>query len=306
MPRFPNEYSQISGLQSWSTPCNRVGSEEAAMRARSIYRAVTLAVMTVMATITWMASAAKRSFWRDLGAVPGASMGFKPQGLTIAGRWLMFTDHRYDTGSTLYRLNKETLAVEGTAEMPREATHPGGLAWDGSRLWAVDYNANRLYAIDAEKSFATGRAVVVASYPTHLRRTSALAFVLHNGVPFLAISDFGAPVVSRTYLLPIDRVGQLNDRPLREVASFSYDNGGFSQGLTSDGRFLYEALNRVGRDEIRVLRVDDRGVTVVARFDAPGDDVEDLAFDGETLYTSDEGTFRFYATQIVRDFTRAP
>jgi hypothetical protein len=107
--------------------------------------------------------------------------------------------------------------------------------------------------------------------------------------------------VARTYLVPLDRVGDLRVRPIANVASLSYVNGGFSQGLAWDGHYLYESANAIGSSEIRVLDVAaaiDRGdasaVREVGRLAAPAGAVEDLETDGDTLWTSDESSFRFY------------
>jgi len=252
------------------------------MRARVLHRAIAAAVAAVVLITTLVAVAAARTSrrWRDLGAVPGAAMGFKPQGLTVAGRSLFFTQHHFDKAATLHRFDRDTLAVTGVAAMPPEATHPGGLAWDGATLWAVDYNSNRLYALDAERTFAAGSAVVRESYPTGLSRTSALAYLEVEGSRFLAISDFGP--FARTYVIRLEHVAQLATRSLADVATLAYANGGFSQGLASDGHHLYEALNCIGRDEIRVLDLatairlrDPELVQVVARIAAPADDVEE-------------------------------
>ena len=61
-------------------------------------------------------------------------------------------------------------------------------------------------------------------------------------------------------------------------------------------------MNAIGTDEIRVLDVSDAlrthgrvAVRRIGAFEAPGDAVEDLATDGDTLWTSDEDSYAFYA-----------
>lgn len=237
--------------------------------------------------------------WEDLGAVPGALRRYRPQGMTLVGDDLVFSHHRHDTGSQLFRLRRDTLEVMASAEMPPEATHTGGLAWDGARLWAADYNANRLYELDLERTFLSGTAEVIASYSTGLSGTSALAWVTLDGAQYLAVSDYSVWRSSRTYLLRKARVSELGSRPLSELADVSYDNRGWSQGLAWDGTFLYEAVNGVARDHVWVIDVrpalrSAAPVRHLGKLDAPGSGVEDLATDGSSLWTSDERSFRFF------------
>jgi hypothetical protein len=215
---------------------------------------------------------------------------------------LVFTNHRHDTGSGLFVFDAKTFTLRARAEMPPEATHTGGLAWDGHDLWAADYNANRVYRIDLESTIARGRAVVLEAYPTGMRGTSAVAAFEIGGRKVLAISDFGLPGIAKTCIVAIDRAAELASRSVENVAEVCYDNSGFSQGLAFAHGLLYEAVNAIGRDRIRALDVSDAvrthdgsRVVEVAILEAPGDAVEDLATDGETLWTSDEESFRFYA-----------
>ncbi len=252
------------------------------------------------------AAGARGLEWVEVGSVPGSFREHRPQGMALAGRFIVFTKHRHDTGSGLFRFDRDTFEPRGEAQMPAEATHTGGLAYDGVDLWAVDYNSNRIYRIDLERTFQSGVAAVVESYPTGLRGTSALAFLVIDGVELLAISDFGVPGVARTYLVQITRLSELEHRPIREVAEVSYDNGAFSQGLAWDGACLYEGVNAFGRDEVRVLDVraavlarDASRIVEVGRFPAPATAIEDLEIDGDTIWTSDEGSFRFYRATMV-------
>ena len=239
--------------------------------------------------------------WKSFGAVPGAPLKYPPQGMTLVGTDLVFSDHRRDTGSRLFRYRRDTLELVAAAEMPVEATHTGGLAWDGASLWAADFNANRLYRLDLERTFRTGIASVIASYSTGLHGTSALTALRVAGTDYLAISDYGWLPSSRTYIVRVDRIGERMTRPLVELADVSYENGGFAQGLAWDGAFLYEAVNGLPKDSIWIVDVADalvrrdaRRVKHLGRFDGPGHGIEDLATDGRSLWTSDESSYEFY------------
>lgn len=165
----------------------------------------------------------------------------------------------------------------------------------------ADFNANRLYRLELERTFRTGVASVIASYPTGLRGTSALTELSVAGTNYLAISDYGWLPSSRTYIVRIDRVAELETRALADVADLSYENDGFSQGLAWDGTFLYEAVNGLPKDSIWIVDIaqalvthDAGRVRHLGRFDGPGHGIEDLATDGRSFFTSDESSFEFY------------
>lgn len=253
------------------------------------------------------------SDWREVAPVPRAEQRYRPQGLVFADGKLWLTDHHRNRHSFLYRLDPDTGACQVQARMPDRARHPGGLAWDGTHLWAMDYVSATLFRIDPEATAATGRAQVLEAYDTGLPAASALTIAAIDGREHMVLSDYLwrlyvlPPVpdgTGRTYVVPVDRIPSLAERSIPELAVLSYDNGGFPQGLTwLDGRLL-EAVNNAGLDRIEVLDVADavrsgdpgrigRGPTLAG----PGWMIEDLATDGERLWTTDEGTYRLY----VRD-----
>ena len=247
---------------------------------------------------------APASAWQDLGVPPGGAEHYPPQGMTLVGDRLGFTNHHNDTKSAMYLVDTATMTIQASAEMPPEAVHTSGLGWDGQTLWAVDYKSLQLYALDLEATFDQGQAAVTGSWPTGLEGASALTVVELDGVIYLAISDFMR--TARTYLIQRDRVSQLDpDHPLPDLASVSYRNGTFSQGLTWDGRYLYETVNNRGVDRIEVYDIatalraqDSNQVLRVGSFEAPGRAGEDLATDGQRLWTSDEASYRWY---VLRD-----
>ncbi len=85
---------------------------------------------------------------------------------------------------------------------------------------------------------------------------------------------------------------------------FSYQNGGFSQGLEWDGTYLYESENRLGTDIINkmdlslLLETGSSTEATLSEFGAPGSMVEDLAWDGKSFFTSDERAFRLYMGEL--------
>ena len=123
---------------------------------------------------------------------------------------------------------------------------------------------------------------------------------------YLAISDFLN--THRTYLIHRDKVPQLNQSSLPELATICYRNGAFSQGLTWDGRYLYEAIGNRSTDRIEVYDVtqalvqgDSALVRNLGSFTAPGKMVEDMATDGRRLWTSDEHSYHWYVLPDLPD-----
>lgn len=295
-------------------PCTWTRDPPPARRSRRAPRA--FAALLALIALAIAASRAQRlsatenadSGWADLGKVPGAALRHRPQGMTAVGADLVCSNHRHDKGSRLFRYRRDSMELLAEAEMPPEATHTGGLAWDGTHLWATDYNANRIYELDLERTFERGVAVVLSSHPTGLRGTSAITAVTVDGLQYLAVSDFSPLRPTRTFLVRRDRVGELDSKPIHEVARVAYDNRGWSQGLAWDGAFLYEAVNGVARDHIWVIDIaaalrigSERLVRHVAKLPAPGTGVEDLVADGDSIWISDERSFRVYRRDGMND-----
>ncbi len=248
--------------------------------------------------------------WTELGPVPRARERFRPQGLAFDGEMLWLTDHHRNARSHLYRLDPASLEVSLDARMPAGALHPGGLALHDGLLWALDYVSTQLLAIDPERTLETGHVHVEARLATGLAAASGLTGLTVDGETYLAFSDFlwrlqttppRPDGSAMTYVVPADALDALGKATVPELAVLAYDNGGFSQGLTWDGDALLEACNNLGIDRVEVLDVrdairagDPELIDRRGAFLGPGPMIEDMATDGERLWTSDEGTFRVY------------
>jgi hypothetical protein len=268
-----------------------------------------LAVLAFGSDYVLPAFRSRAAGWTDLGPVPGADLRYPPQGLTWTGKHLVFTNHWNDKRSGLYVLDPFPLRVLAESAMPPEAVHTSGLAWDGESFWAVDYRDNRLYRFSWDPDGPDREPAFRASHPTGLQGTSAIASLRVEGIGYLAISDFRG--TRSTYFLRTDRVSELDRGPLPAVADLAYRNGGFSQGLVSDGEYLYEAVNNWGTDRIEVMDVkpalacrDPSKIVFLGAFRGPGPSIEDLATDGRRLWTSDESTYRFYVLEDLEAVRR--
>ena len=244
--------------------------------------------------------------WKDLGTVPLADKKYPPQGMTYWNGYLVFTNHWKDTASAIYKLDPATMEILVEAKLSEEASHTSGLAFDGTHVWAVDYNSNQLYQFDIEKTFDEKKVVILAAYPTGLKGTSAMTFVKWKDRSFFAISDFFHS--GKTYLIETHLIPQLQTRSIVELAEFQYHNEWFSQGVTWDGTYLYESINNRGIDRIRVLWLDawlegkvDEPCEVI-ELDFGGSAAEDLANDGTTMWSSDEHSYQFLRLNNYRTY----
>jgi glutamine cyclotransferase len=251
-----------------------------------------------LASLLVRQSAAKHGTarWLDRGPVPLADKRYSPQGMTFLGERLFLANSWRDTRSRVYEFETESMRCLGHFDMPPDAVHTSGLAWDGERLWAVDHVSNRAYCLDVAKSLATGQAHAAGSFDTTLRGTSACCFVDWQGTRLLAISDYMR--TRRTVFVRHEQA--LAAGTAAAAIVFSYANEGFSQGLEFAEGFLYEAENKLGGDVINRLDLAALAQTRDARratarqFAAPGRGVEDLAWDGTAMWTSDEVVYRIY------------
>jgi hypothetical protein len=253
--------------------------------------------------------------WTPIGPTPEGENRYTPQGLTWVEGRLIFANSWKNNRSRVYEIDPAEAAVGRWFDMPPEAVHTSGFAWDGHWLWAVDYISHLCYRIDLEVSFAEGKAVVEGSFRTGLGGSSACCLLEWNGERVLAISDFRNS--RTTYFVRHHKA--LQQGHMRGCVVFTYRNEGFSQGLEWDGRYLYESENRLHEDIINQMdpaelaRTRDAASAIVTQWVAPGCEhrrwtkrvsdwikgVEDLAFDEEGgLYTSDETTFTFYRTRL--------
>lgn len=246
--------------------------------------------------------------WTRISSSPDGEHQYPPQGMTVEDGDLLVTNHWNGAKSGLYRVDSETGDILARAAMPAEAKHTSGLAWDGEWLWALDHESNMLYQLNIEETFAEEQAVVERQFETGLQGASGLTLIEAGDKAYFVISDFlwtiettpSLPVGSaRTYIVPRTRVER--GKTVEQAAVCSYNNGGYSQGITWDGSYLYESLNNLGTDRIEVLDVSDilsdpdtGNIDRIGSFEGPAGRIEDLGTDGDTLWTTDEGTYALY------------
>lgn len=239
--------------------------------------------------------------WEDTGPTPLGEKKFTPQGMTWVNGKIIFSNTWKDTRSRVYEIDPETMAPLRHFDMPAEAVHTSGLAWDGTYLWGVDHKSNRAYCIDLEASLASEEVQLIGSFDTTLKGTSACCIVSWEGKSYLAISDFAIfDFMHPRQTIFVRMYDALKNGTAEDAIDLSYRNGGLSQGLEFIDGYLYEATNKLGVNVINKLDLNKLAEThsarkaTVAQLRAPSKGIEDLAWSGKALWTSDETTFRFY------------
>lgn len=236
--------------------------------------------------------------WEDKGFTPDFNMEYKPQGLTFISKDLLFSYHMKNKGSKVFLISTDNMNVKGSFNMPYDALHTSGLAWDGSFLWAVDYLSNKVYKIDVDSSLTSNKAKVISSFSTGLKGSSACTYLKLRGDGYIVISDFMN--TGRIYFMNINK----SLKKKRPIYDFSFIGAGFSQGLTTDGVYLYDSNGNIGVDKIYKIDIEKAILKgsykygIVSEFNAPNAMVEDLAYDGKYIWTSDESTFKFYRANL--------
>jgi len=240
----------------------------------------------------------KKIKWEDKGPTPLGDKKFTPQGLTWVDSKLIFANSWKDEKSRVYEIDPSTMKILRYFDMPQGAVHTSGLAWDGNQLWAVDYISNRAYCIELEASLSSSHPHVIGSFDTTLQGTSACCIIQWNKQQYLAVSDFRNTCTT----IFIDISKALKTGTAKGAIDFKYINECFSQGLEFFNGFLYESENKFGKNIINKIDLtllseyrNSRKSTIV-QFVAPSWGIEDLAWDGEALWTSEERTFRFFKT----------
>tara|TARA_Y100000310_G_scaffold343061_1_gene448966 strand:- start:593 stop:1432 length:840 start_codon:yes stop_codon:yes gene_type:complete len=240
--------------------------------------------------------------WKKIHSIYPINHTYKPQGLVIIGKTMFLASTNDNKPSRIYCINKKSMQVENNFLMPKEATHTSGLTFDGKYIWAVDYLSNMAYCIDKEKSIKKGKADVVKRFATNLKGTSACCIVKQKSKTYLVISDFWN--TKKTYFVDIKKA--VKDGSTKNAIVLSYQNGGWSQGLAVHKKHLFESENRFPKGIIRKINIEKLfsgkkiSQAVESTFFAESYGIEDLAFDGSTIWTTDEREYRFLRCQINR------
>jgi len=225
--------------------------------------------------------------WERAGT-PEIPAGFVPQGLSAMGEELLFSAYRKAPPvSRVWRIDPSNLELLDWFDMPDEASHTSGLAYDSTRgvLWAADYDSDKLYAIDADSSFAIHSAVTIGEFPMGVEGVSACCFATFHDTLRLIVSTYTQ--TAKTYV--VDEQASLAED--HAVILGSYKNTVSSQGLAFDGKHLWESSNwtlaQYNLEE--AVQAGSYSAGLGSYWPEPLL-VEDLAFMNDTLWTSSEAS----------------
>ncbi len=237
----------------------------------------------------------KEALCTILSPTPLGEKKYTPQGMTWVDSTLLFANTWKNKKSRVYHLETDSLSILSYFDMPKEAVHTSGLCIIDGFLWGVDYKSNRAYKIDYKQSFADKKCALVGSFDTGLKGTSACCAVHYKGQSLLAISDF----MRTRKVIFVDPEKCLKAGSTGNNVLYFYKNQGFSQGLEWDGTYLYESENKLPRAIINKIDLEKVCAThkvkdgLIQQYTLPVKGIEDLAFDGEKFWSSDEILFKF-------------
>jgi PGF-pre-PGF domain-containing protein len=180
------------------------------------------------------------SGWEDKGPAPNNTV-FAQQGMTFINDSLFHSAHNNSQFSRVWEINTSDMSIIGWFDMPSEASHTSGLAYepDEDRLYAADYDSDKVYKIDYISALADNDASddIDGSFATTKSGTSAITFAIFNGERQLIMSDYANS--DKTYVINYTKA--LSDGTASGNFLGNYNNRDRSQGLTWDGVYLYES-----------------------------------------------------------------
>ena len=234
--------------------------------------------------------------WIFLTKTPLFEEGCKPQGMTFSNEVLLLAVSCNENISHIYEIDKNIGNYRFLFSMPSEASHTSGLTYIGGYLWACDYNSNKIYKVDLNKSIDSKKAFIERSYDSSLNGLSSCTYFRYGSEDYLVISDFMR--TRKNYLV---NIGRLDKEGITSSIRYSYKNRGFSQGLTSDGNLIFESNAEIGKDIIYSVDISalskGKPIEIVDIFATPFYTVEDIAIKDGIIYTSDEFSFEIYKTE---------
>lgn len=223
--------------------------------------------------------------------------GIIPQGFKSYENRYYMSAHDKDKASYIYDVNLQTGSAKYLFKMPDDATHTSGICFDGNYIVAVDYNSDKIYRIDLDKSIKEGRAHVLNIIPSDLKGTSACEIVAKDNFKYFLISDFRN--TKKTYIVDYEKMISSNEMVSSVISSYS--NNGFSQGLLYHDNKIYESGNSwvgfsrvISYDFNELLNNKNTGVSkFVFAFG-----IQDMVAKEGKLYFPDEVDFKIHELNI--------
>jgi hypothetical protein len=229
---------------------------------------------------------------------PGLDAGFVPQGLTANDKYLYVSsylptpDLKANTGPCrVFRIDRATGAEAGGFDLPVGAcTHSGGLAHAGSgKLFLAD--TRQLFLIDVERALATGKA---AGAMKAFKITGELrgSFATFDGKDLWIGTWTKEQPKARMFRLGLELFDRYDGQSVDEARALE----SIPVPLEAQGAVFDDKGNlwvSASSSKFGTLFKLDRAGTVKAKYDMVAG-LEDLAFDGRTLWGLSESGTRKY------------
>jgi|GEM_PF-1571251 len=246
--------------------------------------------------------------WEEVFALENLNPEYVPQGIAVHDDLVYHTIHKKDTKSILiiFRKSDPTLLVVKELELPPEATHTSDLTVYKGHFYAIDYHSNYIYQLDFKELRHKLKLKVIRKVRVTKpdRQFGSFEIVEHEGKEYLFVTTFLKD--NRMYVFDFDaffrqRLG------FEKSLLFSIESSFFTQGLclSSTAKSLFHSVNRFGVDFIfeldirRLLLTKNYRESITRSFLGPDKMIEDLAVQGDTVYTSDEYVNKVYRANLT-------
>jgi len=254
--------------------------------------------------------------WEKLNQkTPFHKKNVRPQGLARLGDSVFLTNHYKDSDtdeetSDLFEIDSKSFSIKNKFKFPEGLRHIGGLASDGSNLFAIDFDRQDFLKLDVSSNKEILKIESLFKIPQ--RGLSGLA--IYKGI--IAISNYilphKAPYLSDRYI----RFFDLSGNEIKFKGKILTSN--YSQGLAflknEHGLYLIESINKFKSvlkywitgldyesDIIRIykINIEDKAIKHLADYNSPANMIEDIAaLDSGSILVTDEQNFSFYEGRL--------
>ena len=244
----------------------------------------------------------KKLQWKEIFNLSELNKDYVAQGIAYHNNLIFFTVHEKDKRSyiLIFEEKNNTLYNLKQFVMPKEATHTSDLTFYKGSLYAVDYEATKIYKIDILKSISVDNLIVEDSVDINKKRTGSLEIIEYMGKEYLFITSFLYD--NNLYVYDFNKfMNKEVDEPEIEIK-----NSYFVQGLYFDSidNVLYQSVNKKGVDAIYKIDIEKLFITkkladsIIETYNVPIDMVEDIFVRDGIIYASQEKSNKIYKADI--------
>ncbi len=222
--------------------------------------------------------------------------------------WLVSAFDRELSFATIYHVRgpMQRLRLEGSFRIPFAMHRQHGAATLGDMLYITDRLSRSVFEIDVAHSLERKIAAINRSFDATLDAPVACEFVELNGTRRMLISEYMH--LYKTIVVDYEKAFAKGDASDAVVAW--YRNAGFSRGLATDGKRLFEINGSLGDDLIYVIDPERAlgGKYIRAGIDekiaAPRWRTRDIAIRGDVIAMVDGRSDVIWATSLEKALER--